>query len=95
MFEYRAHAFPYGQLLYFASAKEARGLPSERLTLPHECKTVLQLRQFLKSQYASLEPVLGRCALSLNEEMVLDNEEGDAQLSDNDAVALIPPVSGG
>lgn len=85
----------HGQLLYFASAKEARGAPFERLTLPHEYRTLLQLRQFLQNQHANLEPVLGRCALSLNEEMILDSDESDVQLGDNDVVALIPPVSGG
>lgn len=59
--------------------------------------SLIDLGQVLISRYpdTKLASVLAMSAWSVNEEMVPDQESGNAILKAGDVVAIIPPVSGG
>jgi molybdopterin converting factor subunit 1 len=86
------------KVLYFASAKEALGVAQETVNLPDELVTLADLPKLLIQLHpdkAAFVHALRRSALSLNEELILRDDEQTTPLATGDTVAIIPPVSGG
>ena len=82
------------ELRFFASLREALGVPQESITIPMEVKTIADLRSYLAQRSDVWAEVLGnnkaiRCAL--NHQMV----DADTPLKDGAEVAFFPPVTGG
>ena len=78
------------EVLYFAGAREAAGLSSERLVVP-DGTTVAGLRGELSRRHPALAPTLASTRVAVGERFAA----ADAALEEGDVVALIPPVSGG
>jgi molybdopterin synthase catalytic subunit len=76
-------------VLYFAAAREAAGAARE--SIPHSPGTVADLRRALLERHPSLERVLPRCRIAVNQEFA----EDASPLPDGAEVALVPPVAGG
>jgi molybdopterin synthase catalytic subunit len=74
----------------FGALREAAGTPDLALALP-EGSRVGDVWGQLVADHPSIEPFKGKLAVSLNFE--ISNSEAD--LSDGDEVAFLPPVSGG
>ena len=72
---------------YFAGVREMTGTPQE--SLPFSGQTVEQLRTALVEKYPGMND--SAVQFAVNEEYALP----DDVLKEGDAVALIPPVSGG
>ncbi|KAK9893539.1 hypothetical protein P389DRAFT_112907 [Cystobasidium minutum MCA 4210] len=86
------------QMLYFASARTSLDKSSETLSFPRSFfNSPNEFKEYLlKTHYndnAEFKTVLNKSAISLNEEIVYDDE--GMTLKDGDVVAIIPPVSGG
>jgi molybdopterin converting factor subunit 1 len=80
------------QVLFFAKSREVTGCAQCSLELQDGAST-LDLQQKLFSAWPALQGVMQTCVLALNQEYI---QLGDAHaLSDNDEVAVIPPLSGG
>jgi len=82
------------ELRFFASLREALGLPQESITIPTEVKTIADLRSHLAQRDDVWAEVLGntkaiRCAL--NHQRV----DASTALEDGAEVAFFPPVTGG
>ena len=82
------------ELRFFASLREALGVPQESITIPMEVKTIADLRSYLAKRGDVWAEVLGsnkviRCAL--NQHMV----DASTPLEDGAEVAFFPPVTGG
>jgi len=82
------------ELRFFASLREALGVPQESITIPMEVKTIADLRSYLAKRGDVWAEVLGsnkviRCAL--NQQMV----DASVPLEDGAEVAFFPPVTGG
>ena len=82
------------ELRFFASLREALGVPQEHITIPAKVKTIADLRSYLAQRSDVWAEVLGnnkviRCAL--NHQMVA----ADTPLEDGAEVAFFPPVTGG
>ena len=73
---------------YFSIVKERIGKNEENLSFSGSVK---EFREFLKKRYPELGDVWDSVRFAVNEEYV----DEDFKLSDNDNVAVIPPVSGG
>lgn len=85
------------QMLYFASARTAIDVSSEKLHLMTPFP-LSHLKNFILSRYnqnQELEIVLGKSAFSVNEEIVYEEDYEKTLLQNGDVVAIIPPVSGG
>lgn len=83
-------------MLYFASARTAIDKSSESITLPYSPFPTSKIKDYLKEQYKGndeLAKVLAKSAISVNEEIIYDDE--NVNLKNGDIVAVIPPVSGG
>lgn len=85
-------------MLYFASARttlnkssEALSLPSSTFSSPDTFKAYLLEKHYNNDE--EVKRVLDKSAISINEEIVYDDEA--VQLKNGDVVAIIPPVSGG
>ena len=76
------------KIRYFSIVKEKLGKQEENLDFSGNIR---ELREFLKRRYPELENVWNNVRFAVNEEYV----DEDYELSDNDRVAVIPPVSGG
>jgi len=87
-------------VLYFAAARTAVGLSSERVSLPESGLHLKDLAKLLDERHEGkgLGKVLERSKWSVNDEMVSD-EEGESEetvvLRGGEEVGVIPPVSGG
>jgi molybdopterin converting factor subunit 1 len=85
------------QVLFFASAREAAGDVSKiELELSEEEATTCGLRIKLAQMYPKLASLVedeDNITLALNEEYVTSGQI--LSLKDGDAIALIPPISGG
>ncbi|WP_461829280.1 molybdopterin converting factor subunit 1 [Aquifex sp.] len=73
---------------YFSLVKERLGKEEESLDF---AGTVRELKEYLAKKYPHLTDIWESVRFAVNEEYVDD----DYKLSDNDRVAVIPPVSGG
>lgn len=76
---------------YFAAARELVGHASEELSLPEGVLTVSDLLAALAARHPRLAPVAGRMRLAINGELA----PAGAQVTDGDALAVLPPVAGG
>ena len=75
---------------YFASLREIVGLNEEQLTLA-EGASVSDARSLLLSRYPRLQPIMERCACSVNHGYV----SSETALQEGDEIVFIPPVGGG
>lgn len=78
-------------VLYFAALRELLGKSQETLSDLPGSLTIAALAERLVERHPKLSPHLGSVRFALNESFVALN----AQVTDGDTVALIPPVSGG
>lgn len=78
------------EVLYFASARDASGVPSETVEVP-ERATVADLAPLLVKCHPDLAARLGSLRFAVGERFA----QASSPLSPGDRVALIPPVSGG
>jgi molybdopterin converting factor subunit 1 len=78
-------------LLYFAAIRDLLGRATEELDLPDGPHQLADVRAALARAHPELAERLGTVRFALNEAFA----EPDASVSDGDAVAVIPPVSGG
>jgi molybdopterin converting factor subunit 1 len=74
----------------FARVRDLAGAPAVLVELPPGA-SVADLRARLVDQYPALAPLLGRCAVAVNNEFAGD----DQFLPEGAEIALLPPVSGG
>ncbi|TPX60146.1 hypothetical protein PhCBS80983_g02022 [Powellomyces hirtus] len=90
------------QVLYFAGARDATGIPSETLSIPSGSSEIAvpAFIQTLITQHPKLSKVFSTAILAINNQYV-DHEgrllEGGESVTVKvgDEVAVIPPVSGG
>ncbi|TNY24430.1 hypothetical protein DMC30DRAFT_413366 [Rhodotorula diobovata] len=90
-------------LLYFAGVRTslASEPSSQRVALPRSPSPfpLARLRQYLTTEVHAgndeFARVLERCAWSVDEEMVDDEDEATVVLKGGEVVCPIPPVSGG
>ena len=78
------------EILYFAAAREAAGLPAETLEVA-DGATVEALRATLDARHPGLSPVSRTARFAVGERFAPASQ----RLAPGDVVALIPPVSGG
>ena len=78
------------RVLFFAEARDLAGGPSRELTLS-EGATVADLRRALATAIPSLEPLLPRLHVAINNDDAADSDPVPAGAE----VACFPPVSGG
>jgi len=81
-------------LLYFARLREVFGVSQEKLELPSAAATLADLLDSLRARGGiwAEELAAGRAyRVAVNQDIV----GLDARLSENDEVALFPPVTGG
>jgi molybdopterin converting factor subunit 1 len=85
------------KILFFASAREMAGerevqadIPSSR---PHVSPR--EVREYLRSRYEGLGPIVEDVTLAVNMEYVQRETENALEIRSGDEVALIPPISGG
>ncbi len=81
------------KLLYFASLREALGMPGESVDLPDGVGSAAALRDLLVArgdQWESLATVRN-LRVAINQRMVTL----DAAVKDGDEIAFFPPVTGG
>ncbi|WP_323704084.1 molybdopterin converting factor subunit 1 [Mammaliicoccus sp. Dog046] len=76
------------KVLYFAHLKEILNIKEEQITLSKDL-TVLDFKQYLNEQHPELKDETYQIAV--NEEFVQDQ----SVVTNEDIIALIPPVSGG
>jgi molybdopterin converting factor subunit 1 len=78
------------RVLYFGIVRERIGVREETLDLPAS-SSVEDLLRTLAERHAAFGAGVASLRVAVNEEYV----DSTAALSDNDEVAIIPPVSGG
>jgi molybdopterin converting factor subunit 1 len=79
------------QILYFHSIREVTGCAGEIWTLNRDSRTVTQLLDQLEANYPRLRDHRDSMPVAVNETF----PRPGTQQSEGDAIALIPPVSGG
>lgn len=80
------------KILFFGSLREQLGTGEMQLPLPAGVTTVGQLLDELRQQDEQWQQALtGTVLCAINQVMTVDT----ASLSDNDELALFPPVTGG
>lgn len=79
------------RILYFASLKEALGMPGETVDLPAGIASVGQLRDWLVAQGRAALGSTRNLRCAVNQDMV----RLDSAVRDGDEVAFFPPVTGG
>jgi len=79
------------EVLYFAGARDIAGKSTESCELPLSVPTVAAFLTWLVERYPELEPYASSLRIAQNEMFV----EGPELLSENDTLAVIPPVAGG
>ena len=77
-------------MLYFGIVRERLGCGEETMVLPDDA-CVADLLTILEGRHGSLEKGVESLRIAVNREYV----DSKYSLSDNDEVAVIPPVSGG
>jgi molybdopterin converting factor subunit 1 len=78
------------RVLFFGIVRERLGTREETLSLP-ERASVGDLLRALSTRHAGFAAGVASLRVAVNEEYV----DSNAPLSDDDEVAIIPPVSGG
>ncbi len=78
------------RIRYFASLREAAGMPDEALDLP-DGATVAQARALLAERRPALARLLPACAAAVNRGYV----PAETPLSDGAELVFIPPLGGG
>jgi sulfur-carrier protein len=78
------------QILLFAKARDLAGAPSQQLMLA-EGATVADLRRALAQAIPSLDPLLSRLHVAINNNYAADSD----QVPPGAEIACFPPVSGG
>ena len=82
------------KLLYFAWLRQKIGTGEETVTLPRDVSTVADLLDWLETRGPEFQHALeDRDAIKVAINQTFAQE--DAPLSDQDEVALFPPVTGG
>lgn len=76
------------QIKCFGVAREITS--SEEISISTVPRTVAQLRKQLNAQFTELAKI-NSYMIAVNQEYALDTD----QVSENDEIAIIPPVSGG
>lgn len=79
------------QVLYFASLKEALGMPGESVDLPAGVATVGGLRDWLVGQGREKLASARNLRCAVNQDMA----GLDSPVRDGDEIAFFPPVTGG
>ncbi|MBC26111.1 MAG: molybdopterin converting factor subunit 1 [Rhodospirillaceae bacterium] len=82
------------KLLYFAWVRQQTGVTEEYVNPPNEVNNVATLIDWLRErgpQYARAFEDVSTLRVAINHELV----DFDAKLSEDDEVALFPPVTGG
>jgi len=82
-------------ILYYASARDATNVSSEKIPLPSQ-STFMSLKDLtilLKERHKKLAPILDTSIYAINMEYVECDET--ILVKEGDEVAVIPPVSGG
>lgn len=79
------------RLLYFAGVRDALGPTEEELQLPPDVRTVGGLSDWLEASRPALRGRLTTVRFAVNESFA----NAEDALSDDDVIALIPPVAGG
>lgn len=79
------------EALYFAGARDIAGKSAESLELPPTVQTVSAFLDWLVSRYPELRPHAKSVRIAKNETFA----EGHERISENDVLAVIPPVAGG
>jgi molybdopterin synthase sulfur carrier subunit len=79
------------RILYFASLKEALGLPGESIDLPAGVGTVSALRDWLVTQGRDALASAKNLRCAVNQELA----GLDAPVREGDEIAFFPPVTGG
>ena len=79
------------RILYFASLREALGVPGETVDLPHGVVTVGGLRDWLAGQGRARLASARNLRCAVNQDMA----GSDTAVRDGDEVAFFPPVTGG
>lgn len=77
-------------VLYFASIREKTGKREEFFELEDE-SSISDLRSSICALYPGLEAALETAVFAVNREII----SSDQGLSDDDKVAIFPPISGG
>lgn len=79
------------KVLFFAATREMVGVSETVVEFNQQHVTLSELKEALAERYPSLSGVLATITLAVNQQYRFEN----AELSDGDEVALIPPLSGG
>jgi molybdopterin synthase sulfur carrier subunit len=79
------------RILYFASLREALGVPGETVDLPPGVVTVGGLRDWLAGQGRARLASARNLRCAVNQDMA----GSDTAVRDGDEVAFFPPVTGG
>lgn len=79
------------KILYFASLREALGLPGENVELPAGVETLGALRDWLVAQGREKLATAKNLRCAVNQEVA----GLDAAVQDGDEIAFFPPVTGG
>ncbi|GBB99467.1 hypothetical protein RclHR1_03530014 [Rhizophagus clarus] len=84
-------------ILYFATARDATKVPSEKISLPPQSTSMSleDLTNLLKKRHEKLAPILDNSLYSINMEYVEESDYQTILVKEGDEVAIIPPVSGG
>ena len=86
------------KVLYFAAVRDITQVEGEEIqVLPNNDPwTLTSLTDHLVSKYGEkLQKIVDHAMYAVNMEYVNKEDEGKTQLSQNDEIAIIPPVSGG
>jgi len=78
-------------VLYFAAARDAAGCAEEQVDLPENVTQVRELVTWLGRRFPRLAPHLDCVRIARNEQFAA----GDEVISQDDVLAVLPPVAGG
>lgn len=79
------------RVLYFAALRDLVGTSEEQVELPSSVQRVGDLLGFLETRHPTLAGRLAQVRAAQNQTFAPLN----AQVSDQDVIALIPPMAGG
>jgi molybdopterin converting factor subunit 1 len=79
------------ELLYFAAARDVVGKARESVELPNQVTSVGSFLEWLVRRYPDLDPHQASLRVARNEAFADLHE----RITENDVLAIIPPVAGG